>query len=563
MPSDRRTEREDARAQQRREAVETPPAKAPEPERDRLQDELGNEGVTALYGLNETRVPDRLSLATIELQTPASMQLGGNDDATSPASPAPLADDPLENPFLTSQQDSPPGSLDPVDPDPLPDEDDVLLPPGSHPCPSPDPLEPSLHAIHAATAWAQEALGGPQDPLGTAWQRLVLTPAPVLSDPYGRGIFVRARTLALARQGLDNTDPIRMGRRLTLAILRPEVRARYHAYPMREGHLPTTAQVRAFSPQGPRTTGGRPGPIDLDLAARIERWFGPLPDPVPRTSVPSPLPDDDDEDPLGLDEVIEATLGVPDALEFRLRSMIETAERLAMGVARLRMRHGTGIAVLEARMGVANADSVVADLDTQTQSVLRLLVDIAEAARHRRVPPEGLHRGLTRAAKALQQAHQTTLNAMSRLVSSGLAPFEPSPPPPSHPYREAWSDGDADRALATAPTPAVAWLTRIAAGHPPTAWGDPPNLDSEACRLLVSAGQLARSQPEAALTTLGDPLDRTRGIGIAAAALTSIDALDATGRLDEARALQRRAVQACLTRQSPAACSLLARWRPR
>lgn len=565
MPRDRR--RDDVDRPREREAAEEEvqtPQREPTRDRDPLHDQYGNQGVRALLGIETVlseQPGDPLGFEVRgRIEAAASREHGGDEAPEAPVDPL-VPDDPDVHPLrVASRQRAP---VAPIDPDPLPDEDWTERSPA--PVGPAEPLEPSRRAAEAPTAWARQAFGTPENELHTAWRQVVVRPAPVLADPDGREIFVRARMLALARWWLQSRDrDPGLDDRLEIAVLGPRVRAAIAAVRPPLGMTPRAVDVADLGTAGGERTPGAPSNA---VARLIEAWGGPLPDLGPQRSA-APPPTDADEDPLGLDQVLTGALGRPDPEKAAYESAVETSERLASQAVGLRVRHGVGVATLRRTFGVSVdvAHSVLERLDEATEEVLGWLGEMTRAAEERSVPLDGIERGLRRASRALRAAHEAALHGASELVGGAAGPPLGWTP---RPLDQAWDDGQPHAAQAIAQrrtgpdAAAVRWLTDVAAGVPPSQWIDAaPSIDRTAAAWIRSAGWIALGEPLTALETLGADLDRSgSAIGLAASTLTAMDALVRLERVEEALERQRQAMAICQARGGGAAITLLARWR--
>jgi hypothetical protein len=368
--------------------------------------------------------------------------------------------------------------------------------------------------------WVRQALrwAGP-DLASRSLAHLVQPTASALQDPHGRVLFGRARAGAiatlLALEGpLLSASPAPSTTAfvdlcMELAGQRPTLLGVWWRAQQAQLKLPVGAEIARQELAGRRDGRGRAVTPDDTAAHHLDQVLRDLLDLPSATSLVPHVPEvptmgPDLDDPLGLDEVLAAhTGGRPDPLASIYATTMHGAERLASAVARTRVRFA-GIAVALAEVGdhwvsgapVGPAQALVAHADGETQRILSLLVEIAQAARRRAVDPQGIRNGLRRAAKLLDKVVASTLRSFARLAA-GLLPELPDlpplyAPPADDPLAACWADGQ--------PGDALPWLAE-----------QPDSLAVRAARRFteVGAGRSPSSLVKP-LLALADDADPTR-----------------------------------------------------
>jgi hypothetical protein len=472
-------------------------------------------------------------------------------------------------------------------------------------------LQPSDLAVTGSLGpWARE-VGRWLDPRleHRCLSQTIAKPPPCIHDPGGRVIFSRARVAALASWGLLDTDLLSSGADVsTTAFLdftletasgaRRVHEATRHVLEL-ENKLPRASTMLAeLLPRDGRTVKAMPLPpaATARIIAVLTDLTGLEPVLAPSLVLGSVTVDPDD-DPLGLDAVIEQhTGGRADPEEPVFHAAVQGAERLAGACARTRVAFvGAALATGDACLGWSTGiptetlASLAAHLDERVQTILQLLVEVARAAKRRSVPPRGLANGLKRATRQLEQIRKASFGALSQ-VAGAVIPGSPSVPDlpssaPDDPLTAAWLDGRPREALpwleslphGYAQATAVA-LVRCSSGMPPAQLIAPL---LAAATLCEDAG---RSHVARALETLAGPCmiwadapedalklarrhlqlgkARRNGSVIASAALLACEAHLMAGRPDEAQAVRTDAGLWCWHIGAYGPLSLLARVRP-
>jgi hypothetical protein len=472
--------------------------------------------------------------------------------------------------------------------------------------PSPDVVRISL------TDWARGAGGWARGSL--TWlmlSRLVAPPAPTLQDPHGRVLLSRSRCsaiascLLLASPTLER-DPsavasaaidfcleleARRHRVRTVQIMAEETKGRELpvARKLFEEHI-DGEQHGSVLPRAP-TEGGA-----IALAMTLQHL---LEFEDPRSLVPELElngPPDDDDDPLGLDSVMEEyTGGTSDHEAPVYQAAIQAAERLAAASARSRVLFaGAGVAVAEVASlwssgaPTANLIRAMSSFDRDIAGCLQLLVEIARAAQRRSVPPAGLKTGLRRAARSLAKIRTKGERQLGEVIW-GILPGNPPL------YRaEATLPEEIEGALADGqPMDCYAWLEqlqpsldrdtamlllRARAGMPAsdlcdplrqlhTRWQQTDDLFATTAIAVCLGGPLlftGRSEEALALSTDLMELGRSRrnGVLVAEGALLGMEVHEASGDTEAREHLRERAGNLTWQLGARRALPLLARWRP-
>ncbi|MBX2797754.1 MAG: hypothetical protein KTR31_08805 [Myxococcales bacterium] len=504
------------------------------PGRDPMQDMLGNSGVAAILGLG-------------------GPQLGGDDDPDE-ATTAAAATDPMDpsapqiQPLAESKGAPPPPRprLGPADAEWLQRMRAEAR--GAAASSSRARWQPSATAaLDGGAEWLHATLG----PTGhDALLALLHPPAPVLQDRHGRVLHGRLRALAIAPSWLASL-PCEAA---THTLLLAELAAR--GPHLESGATPSSGA--AGSP--PSTPSDADAPVDPELvralaqlldAPRTQAWLPPLRD---DDATPDP-----DEDPLGLDDVLQQLTGGGSSPQQDLADAAwRTVERLRAELQRL-LRRGPGLVRAAADAARAAAVPVHEPTLTAADHALRqrlaetrvLLQEIGAAAQARTVAPTGLRTGLKRACRAIDQAVDQLLQS----TASGLRA-------PSAAGATAAPEGRVVEALgACATSLAAADAVQRLAGVRAAATG--PWL--EAVDLVLGA---ATSDPAAAAAVAQHQGQRAwhagDGLLLAASALNAMEATLVADPADLAGAEQQRddAGRRCAALNAEAALQLLARWEP-
>jgi hypothetical protein len=533
---------------------------APETEQSRLQNQMGNQAVQQIVatqgsgdgggGAGGVEIEMARRRAAAERQ---AQDFGGDPE---PADGGPLTELDLTRSWNpgTPQSADRPKFLEAMPEDELPPEDasflelvaraptrfvrssavnDALLQP------SPGILAISLRGWNRGVS---RFVGSSLD--RRAHAALLTTSAPLLQDPHGRVLLSRARNASLASSALARSPVLGAAPEATLCayvnfaleLESRDFRVRGARLALGDAEeLPTATglltTLLAGSPAGTVRLTRLADPALSDLAVVLQTVLS-LSDPsgiIPQLT--EAAPEEEEEDPLGLESVLQAMTGgakVPsDAL---FKTAIQGAERLASATTLTRVRFaGSALAIADvSQLWSAGAPSesllgVMREVDKDTAACLQLLLDIARAAQRRTVAPRGLAVGLRRAAVALTRARERGVALLSEVIG-GVLPGEPRwrevPPAQPDPLAEAWSDGD--------PAAAIPWLRSL-----------PPSLERDAAITLTRV--VIETDAEAMCGPLRDLRDAAlvhQDPGLASALGVCLGAtLLAAGGVDEALAL--------------------------
>jgi len=310
----------------------------------------------------------------------------------------------------------------------------------------------------------------------------------------------------------------------------------------------------------------------------------------------SQSPSDDPDDPLNLDAIMTQMLGpAKEQEEYWIEAALTTAENLAAECARLRIQVA-GTATIIGRLSelwtAGSPDTLLMNcanqVDASVREALKLLVEIATAAKQKTVDAHGLERGLKHAATRVRAITDVAVTGFTTAIASVL-PGNPklviAPEVSSDPLSDGWGDNR--------PNQGYDWLTTLA-----------PSLDTECALLLTRAdmglsapslradalqlrdkaleqgshpyalvagliavnGYLQGDEPTAAFELAGEmrstAWERRNGLALAAAAMYQLEALLALGQDEEAAKVHLEAGQQAWMLGAEAALSLLARWKP-
>lgn len=448
--------------------------------------------------------------------------------------------------------------------------------------------------IDRSFAWGQKTV------LWRCLAHTVLPPAPGTVDPFGRVLPTRARGGAIAVAALLASATLRADATPAtgaLMLFDLELRARQRrmmahadaAIDLFAGSLPYAAKL--FEVQAPSHGARlRPRQPNEDAVHVILEALLTLTDLVDPMGLLPVLSDDDEgedeDDPLGIQAVIEAHTGGKAPPAHR-DAAVKAAERLAEQAAIGRVQGGA----------VATVVAEVADLwvagpprrellhaltthDQRVQEVLTLLVDIARAATTGQVGPAGLSRGLKRAATAMRRDRHELIATLAHAAGSVLpegAVVYPPRPVPDDPLSDAWADGRPVGAISWLEATLHGWeraaavtLTKLGAGE--LGLGDeiaalcsdsPPEF-RDPLEILRDAAMLYEGRPDAI-----DPGPRAarglacrNGLLVAEAAITTLEAQIARGELGPAEAHRATVGSQLYHLGSHAGFALLARWSP-
>jgi len=434
--------------------------------------------------------------------------------------------------------------------------------------------------------------------------QLTSPPASFLQDPGGRSVFSRARAGAIATCViLDGVAPDPAGAALTqfcLELAGSGMRAQevWRSAEAGDTQLPLARDLAdaALSPQrhrvAPRTLSSTTQQRLLDAIVRLADLSSPrgfIPDLQVIKSKPDP------DDPLGIDDVLAAFTGAAQAPDQAVYdTALRTAERMASSCAHTRIRYaGVSVAIGDISShwssGTPTADlvDICSELDLEVQGVLKLLVEVARAAKRRSVEPAGLRNGLKRAARMIDRARTTAAKRMAYLIGGVLLP-DPNVAAeeswPSDPLSAAWQDGKPEvvrDALLSLPDSIerVAALALIDA----VLSNDPSRSVQALLEISDSTRQTAPPLSAAVDICLGgcaiwaqdvvvalDVADRQQRLGharrngmiLASGALTAMAAKELAGDPEGAAAIRMDAGTGLFHMGANAALSLLARWSP-
>ncbi|TVQ94132.1 MAG: hypothetical protein EA397_03210 [Deltaproteobacteria bacterium] len=473
-------------------------------------------------------------------------------------------------------------------------------------------LQPSASIVARSMAgWCKAASRWETPDL--SWRSLSATiahNAPVLQSPGARVLPARAAIGALASCLLAESPAVR--RRPTIetgAIIEfcLELEGRSHRVDnllneleSQRSNLPRARDLLASRLPNQH---GELSAVDVhpdDLTA-LERalntlvFWEPLESTVPVLEEPT-LPDTTDEDPLGLDEILNANTGGPlDQVSPLYQAALRTAERFASAASITRMRWIAAAALVAevAQLWTGCPSSPLLRqaqaLDAQIDDVLKLLLQVARAAKRQEFEPSKIQIGLTRTARMLDLVRKSSIGELASTCAAllpGQARLQLLPELRADPLSEALDMGQ--------PTESLTWLECL-----------PPDLDRDAAMLFIQtvggvpfdtlrhrAEQLRRRSLQerapgplsTALTivlahahfrledfeacrSLADDLyavgrARRNGLLVAEGALLSMESLVAEERVAQAEELRLKAGRLCLDLGARGALSLLARWRP-
>ncbi|MFK7929759.1 MAG: hypothetical protein AB8H79_16320 [Myxococcota bacterium] len=217
---------------------------------------------------------------------------------------------------------------------------------------------------------------------------------------------------------------------------------------------------------------GHVSPVELPDAVRVplgfalsrlSRW-APVERTVPKLEA-ADRPSKDPNDPLGIDDILEAELGPVDRDEAVYRHALQTAERLASAASATRIQFVAVARLVDevARLWTASPGTTIRaiarQLDGKVDEVLKLLLDVARASQKRSYPPPAVRQGLARAARQIDQLRVRAITILTQ-VCGGLLPGMPDlVPPPASPQDELTQAMNAG-----APAEALPWAERLSEG---------------------------------------------------------------------------------------------------
>lgn len=306
-----------------------------------------------------------------------------------------------------------------------------------------------------------------------------------------------------------------------------------------------------------------------------------------------------DEDPLNLDAILaeHTTVKDSDPHKRRYAQGLKSAEKMAELTTQTRVRLAAACVLISEvsdlwLKGAPNQTlhSITQSVDRQTEDILRMLVEIAQATKKESIPHRGIQNGLTRAARALSDLRNRIVETLTMVAASVL----PSPPTfeferlaPSSPLATALADGVPMQAmpwLESLPSSferavSQVFLRGIAGGTPEELLPQFTDLFHESKSMQESAEWLQQVLDIAlgvcALRAgaLDQALDsakrqktvgrnRRNGILIAQASLLAMESLHRQGNAKGAEEYRLRSAQDCWALGSRGGLTLLARWTP-
>jgi len=585
-----------------------------EQEHQRDQNRYGNAALSAMMGASvagASGAPDPGKAMRQQSEIVGDVSYGGEDDADE----TPLTLEELVrswNPRTKREKDrdTPTDVVLRVD---LPAEDTAFLAairagkPESTPARFDDRLyQPTATSVASGlTPWAGEVQRWTQPTLVHRTLLQLVTPAAgFLQDPHGRAVFSRARQGAIATcvlldgQRWDASSAAFTQFCLELAGSGMTVQGVWDAAVASGQQLPMARDLcaSALSASSHRVRKRPLPPVAQErLMGTLTRLAGlsQTADFVPDLHVSEPTPDPDD--PLGLDEVLVAfteAAAPPDQAAYD--TAVRTAERLAVSCAHTRIRYAGVSAAIAQATGNWSSGSPTLDLldlsealDHDIQRCLRLLVEVARAAKGRSVDLQGLRNGLKRASKMLGKTRHTATQNLTPLIGGILHPdptVAPEPMPSNDALQAAWDDRSQTAALeALRALPegldrevAIALTEATLSNHPRATFdalepladklrGDQPliaaalDVCAGGCALWAEASDLAR-RCGGRLQDLGR--DRQSGMLLTAGALTDMSALELRGEHEAVEDLRRATGTTLHYWSAKAGVTLLARWAP-
>jgi hypothetical protein len=620
----KRAPEQDAPEQEQEETTEQ---ETQEPEHARMQNQLGNQAMVSMLprggpGGQGAGIESELAFRDKEEEQEEERSYGGDGDG---GGDGPLTiEDLLQswNPGIKRTKDR--GAfLDYMPDDDLPPEDedwvtairqgtDTLTLPAANTVDH--LLQPSAAVVASALgAWSvgvSRWAGLKPDERTLAY--LVRRPPPFLQDPEGRVLISRLRASTMAMWLLlqcptisRHPDPATSmfvsfclefsGRARQFEQLRADAQETV------KNSIPMAKDIVAA--QLPNAN----GTVDLKVPGQLEasylhRYlnslldFTPPQSLVPTLVMPEPIVEEEEDDPLGLDALLDELTGdKPDQDAAPYQQAIRTAEKLAAHAARTRVDFAGAALVISqvADMWTVGAPHatllrICDGVDVEVGRLLQLLVEIARAAQQKSVQPMGLHNGLSRGARTLAKIHTLGVDLFSRIIAA-IIPGEPNllriVDPPNDFLSNAWSDGQPGAALDEIKKlpdgierQAAIAFTRGAAGE-----SGEQLLD---CFLALRANALSANRPllAAAAGTCAGPCllaagktrealklsaanmefarQRRNGLAIADAAVLGMEAHLARGEEDLIEKLRYSAGRQTWLMGAEAALTLLARWAP-
>jgi len=583
-----------------------------EQEQQRDHNRYGNAALSAMMGASvagSAGAPEPGYSTRQQDEVLGDISYGGADDEED----APLTIEELTrswNPKARRDKDQDVHGLQALRED-LPPEDTGFLEAIRHqPQPkSPDGLGDRLYQPTASsiatglTPWAREVqLWTIPTPARRTLLTLVTPAAGFLQDPHGRAVLSRARAGAIATcMVLDGQQwsPARAAFTqycLELAGSGTTVQEVWDAAEAGEQQLPLARDLAhaALTRSSHRIRTRQLSPDAHDrLVGTLRRLaaLSPTGRFIPDLQLGEPVADPDD--PLGLDDVLNTfTNAAAPRDQAVYNTAVRTAERLAVSCAHTRIRYA-GVSAAIGRIsaswssGTPTADLLEINeaLDHDVQRCLRLLVEVARAAKGRSVDLPGLRTGLKRASTMIERARRSMAYKLAPLIGGVILPSPNVGPEPSRPadaLQDAWDDGSHTAALDALRQLAPGLERDIAIALTEAVLSNDADLDplgqlSDATRperpLLSAAVDVCLGgcaiwaentdsalQSAARLQALGR--QRRNGMVLTAGALTAMSALEIRGDRDGIDDLRVRAGAELHYLGAAAGVTLLARWTP-
>jgi hypothetical protein len=601
-----------------------------EPEYARQQNQIGNQAVSSIIAGKAGQsgssdgpagVDVAHALAQEEEQEKQSAEFGGDDE---PADPGPLTINHSafsKNPSLKKFKDK--KALREYMPD------DRL--------PEPDPAfeDAATHAFQGATVPKTDTLDSHLQPSRVviasslaAWSdgvtywtgetlaerciaQFVKHPPPCIQDRHGRVLHSRTRVASAALALLCSSPTVRQpaddftcsfinyclelaGRSRTLEEFRiMTLSDKQVRLPVAEKLLKPHLIGNTYQREARPLSDGARNSLAYFLEGLLDPWD---PDSFLPNYVSLNNPAEEIDDPLNLDAIMDEMLGpARDRDEFVAETALTTAENLATECARLRIQVA-GIAIVIGDLSElwlpGSPDEMLlrcaAKVDISVRDALKLLVDIAGAAKRQEVTAKGLENGLRHAASRVRQVTTVAIEHFIEAIAtvlSGDPTLVTKPSAIEDQLSNAWGDNRPAEGLewlATQPptldTQLAVLLTRADMGL------SAPGLLTEALQvrqaakeqgsylhghiatLIATNGYLQGGQPTEALTLARELREeawsRRNGLGVATAAMYELEALADLGESEQLQATHLAAGQDVWKLGADAALSLLARWQP-
>ena len=618
-----------AQQQEAEQEVEESALEAQEPEFARQQNQVGNQAVSSMIAgkAGQSGTSDGSSggidvahALKQEAGEQEGMAFGGEDD---PIDSGPLTISPAAFSASTSiRKFKDRGALREYMPDDrLPDPDDTYLAAirtghttRSIPHTSfPDKfLQPSEQVVASSLrSWAEGiCYWSATDLTHRCVRQFIRRPPPCIQDRNGRVLFGRARTASAALALLTDSPVVKStedaltysyvaycleisGRLRTVEALRIE------ALGDKENRLPLATKLLA--PRLPGNNFQRPKrALSSEVVACLNHFLRQALDPWdPHAFLPDFRQDapasEDEDDPLRLDAFMESILGKAKSREdYQQETVLGAAENLATECARLRIQTA-GLGVVLSQLSEhwihGSPDELLLECSRTTdraiREALKLLVEVATAAKKQAVQPAGLVNGLRHAASRIERISSQIIDGYVDAVSSvftgdpELVP--PATEPAPDPLAQAWADAH--------PAAGLEWLASLPASSErefailmtradlglsapallseamtvrERALTDSDHLKAHIAGMITCCGFLQESKFEQAYSVAdamqAEAWSRQNGLAFAAATLTLLETLTAQGRHEAAKALHLEAGRQAWLIGAEAAVSILGRW---